>query len=136
MANYGIGGVYKPHQDANLERESEIEAEIKDFSKLFENRNWLGLRRLATFMVYLSEVEGGGATVFPFLGLSVWPEKGKAVFWFNLDQNGKPHKLAIHGGCPVLKGSKWIANKWIKWQSHFDSHPCLIEDEMVKFLKL
>ena len=125
VANYGIGGVYKPHNDGNWESE----AEIKDFSQVFDNDSmlWAKFRRLATFMVYLSDVDAGGATVFPRLDLTVWPEKGKGVFWFNLDTNGSPDLQSLHGGCPVLKGSKWIANKWIKWQSHFDTSPCILK---------
>jgi hypothetical protein len=30
-----------------------------------------------------------------------------------LKPNGALDKLAAHGGCPVLVGSKWITNKWI-----------------------
>lgn len=36
-------------------------------------------------MVYLSDVEAGGRTVFPTIGLSVEPSAGSALFWFNLD---------------------------------------------------
>ncbi len=35
----------------------------------------------ATFTMFLTNVEAGGATVFPNLGISVWPEKGSALFW-------------------------------------------------------
>lgn len=55
----------------------------------------------------LDEVEAGGATVFTHAGVTVWPKKGMAVFWWNLmgDLRGDP--ATRHGGCPVLHGSKW-----------------------------
>lgn len=99
VVNYGIGGVYKTHYDT---------LDVLD-----------GPRK-ATFMIYLTDVVAGGSTVFPFLGLGVNPKKGKAVFWQNLDEQDQVEKLSFHGGCPVIKGSKWIANKWL--HSQFTSH--------------
>ena len=45
--------------------------------------------RIATLLMYVSEVEQGGATVFPHLGISLWPERGAAAFWYNLHRNGE-----------------------------------------------
>lgn len=58
-------------------------------------------------------MEKGGATVFPYLNIRVPVIKGSAVFWFNLQPSGISEHFSRHGGCPVLLGSKWVANKWI-----------------------
>ena len=102
IANYGIGGVYNHHPDSmNLHSEmSLLSKENKEMASTWGDR-------VATFMGYLSHVELGGATVFPSLGLTLWPEKGSAAFWWNLQGNGLTDLLTLHGGCPVLVGSKW-----------------------------
>uniref|UniRef100_A0A0B7AP15 Uncharacterized protein n=1 Tax=Arion vulgaris TaxID=1028688 RepID=A0A0B7AP15_9EUPU len=61
----------------------------------------------------MSDVEAGGATVFPYIGLKLYPEKGSAAFWYNLYRNGDGIYKTRHAACPVLVGTKWVANKWI-----------------------
>ncbi|KAF7665480.1 hypothetical protein LDENG_00142530 [Lucifuga dentata] len=50
--------------------------------------------------------------------LRVKPTKGKAVFWYNYLSDGRgwvgeQDEYALHGGCVVTHGTKWVANKWI-----------------------
>lgn len=50
--------------------------------------------------------------------LRVKPTKGTAVFWYNYLSDGKgwvgeQDEYALHGGCVVIHGTKWVANKWI-----------------------
>ncbi|KAG9265468.1 prolyl 4-hydroxylase subunit alpha-1-like [Astyanax mexicanus] len=98
VANYGIGGQYEPHYDSAVNNDS-----------YFQLRGG----RIATVLIYMSDVEVGGATVFPNVGAALQPEKGSAVVWFNLLKNGSEDSRTLHAACPVFIGSKWVANKWI-----------------------
>lgn len=55
----------------------------------------------------MNDVEKGGATVFPFLNVALWPIKGAAAVWYNLHRSGEGDIRTKHAGCPVLAGSKW-----------------------------
>jgi len=73
-----------------------------------------GVRTL-TLYLYLNDVEEGGGTEFPTMGLEVTPRKGKAVLWpsvLNQDPNAKDIRTE-HGALPVKKGIKYGANAWI-----------------------
>ncbi|CAF0905886.1 unnamed protein product [Adineta ricciae] len=101
VANYGIGGHYEPHFD--FARKTE-----KDAFTSFGAGN-----RMATWLTYFSDVEQGGATVFPARGGYVKPKKGSAAFWYNLYASGEGDYTTRHAACPVLIGNKWVGNKWI-----------------------
>ena len=45
--------------------------------------------------------------------LSVRPKKAHAVLFYSQHPDGSLDKSSKHGGCPVLKGTKWAANLWI-----------------------
>jgi prolyl 4-hydroxylase len=73
-----------------------------------------GGQRLATFILYLCDVDQGGGTIFPGIGLEVFPKKGNALWFLNTDANHQPDKQTLHGGAPVVSGTKIIANKWLR----------------------
>lgn len=101
IINYGIGGHYEPHLDHKREGEADAFAH-------FGTGN-----RIATWIFYLSDVEAGGATVFPKIGVQVKPKRGTAAFWYNLRKSGDGDTNTMHAACPVLSGTKWIGNKWL-----------------------
>ena len=77
-----------------------------------------GSQRSYTFMIYLTDVEEGGATFFPELNKRFNPEKGKAVIWNNLDVHGIRNKNTTHTGECVVKGQKYIITKWFRLGIH------------------
>jgi prolyl 4-hydroxylase len=77
-----------------------------------------GGQRLVTALMYLNDVEAGGATGFPKLKLEVEPLPGRVVLFHNIkDGSHDRHKKSLHGGLPVTAGEKWACNLW------FRAHP-------------
>jgi prolyl 4-hydroxylase len=103
IQRYGLGGEYRPHFDW-------FDPSMPGPRKHLER----GGQRVGTFVLYLSEVEKGGGTSFPGFGLEVRPKKGNAVYFANTDVRGIPDKATLHAGSPVVKGVKFIANKWLR----------------------
>ncbi|KAM8975350.1 prolyl 4-hydroxylase subunit alpha-3 [Pelodytes ibericus] len=113
VVNYGIGGHYEPHFDHATSRKSPL------------YRTNTG-NRLATFMIYLSSVDVGGSTAFIYANFSTPVVKNAALFWWNLHSNGEGNEDTLHAGCPVLIGSKWVANKWIHEYGQEFNRPCTL----------
>uniref|UniRef100_A0A3Q3EA48 Prolyl 4-hydroxylase subunit alpha-1 n=1 Tax=Hippocampus comes TaxID=109280 RepID=A0A3Q3EA48_HIPCM len=92
VANYGVGGLYEPHID-------------------FQGNpyEYLGTgNRIATWLLYLSHVEAGGATVFPRAGAFAKPVKVCSSSFSKRDPTCG-HRLLI--GLSWLKPE--VANTWL-----------------------
>ncbi|KAG8185446.1 hypothetical protein JTE90_022377 [Oedothorax gibbosus] len=109
---YGLGGHYSTHYD--FRRPEEVDC----FASLGTGN------RIATWLIYLSDVEAGGSTIFPDIGVQITPTKGSAGFWFNLFKNGYGDYRTKHAACPVLVGKKWVANKWFHESGQEFRRPC------------
>ncbi|XP_075474143.1 putative prolyl 4-hydroxylase 10 [Primulina tabacum] len=117
ILHYEVGQKYEPHYDYFLDE--------------FNTQN--GGQRIATVLMYLSDVEEGGETVFPAAkgnvssvpwwnelsecgkgGLSVKPRRGDALLFWSMTPDGTFDQSSLHGGCPVIKGNKWSSTKWMR----------------------
>ena len=104
IQHYHLGNQFKAHWDYFDPKEA---GEYAEFVGENGQRTW-------TFMIYLNDVEGGGATEFVKIGKKVYPQQGRAVIWNNLHPDGTPNPLTMHRGMPVTAGEKYIVTKWFR----------------------
>ena len=74
----------------------------------------VGGQRVGTFLMYLSDVDAGGATRFPSVNLEIRPKAGMAVYFADLLATGEPDRLSLHASIPVIEGTKYLATKWLR----------------------
>ncbi len=73
-----------------------------------------GGQRSWTAMIYLNEVEAGGVTEFPRLGISIPPQQGLLLAWNNARSDGAPNDQTLHAALPVERGVKYVITKWYR----------------------
>lgn len=100
---YAPGQHFRAHHDYFFQSERYWERVRKD-----------GGQRTWTAMVYLNDVEEGGATWFPQAGIRVSPKRGLLLIWNNMRPDGSPNPLTLHEGMPVIKGVKYVVTKWFR----------------------
>ncbi|MGC1441339.1 MAG: 2OG-Fe(II) oxygenase [Burkholderiaceae bacterium] len=100
---YQVGGEYLPHQDffEPTDPGSAVHMEA-------------GGQRVATLVMYLNTVPGGGETEFPKLALSVKARQGCGVYFEYTNQHNHLDSRCLHAGVPVAEGEKWIVTKWLR----------------------
>ncbi|KAJ4744821.1 2-oxoglutarate (2OG) and Fe(II)-dependent oxygenase superfamily protein [Rhynchospora pubera] len=121
ILHYEIGQKYEPHYDYFLDE--------------FNTKN--GGQRMATLLMYLSDVEEGGETIFPDAkvnssslpwhdelsecgkrGLGVKAKAGDALLFYSMKPDATLDPLSLHGGCPIIRGNKWSSTKWMHVQEY------------------
>ena len=100
---YAPGQQFRAHHDFFHEGETYWEAMMAS-----------GGQRTWTAMIYLNNVEEGGATWFPQAGIRVAPKRGLLLAWNNMNPDGSPNQHTLHEGMPVVKGTKYIVTKWFR----------------------
>jgi len=98
IIKYEIDEFYKPHYDF-FNFPPEIISTDND--------------RIGTIIFYLNDGFTGGETNFPKLDITVRPRKGSALF-FEYNYSKITNHLTLHGGMPVVHGTKYIATSWIR----------------------
>jgi len=73
-----------------------------------------GGQRTWTAMIFLNDVEAGGATHFPYVGVQIKPRARTLMLWNNLDAQGLANAYTRHAGLPVERGSKYVITKWFR----------------------
>lgn len=100
---YAAGQEFKAHTDYF----EPAGADFTRYCSVAGNRTW-------TFMIYLNDVEAGGATRFKVVNKMIQPEPGKLVCWDNHRADGSLNPATLHHGMKVRKGVKYVITKWYR----------------------
>jgi prolyl 4-hydroxylase len=100
---YYVGQEFKPHCDYFNRNGQDWDR----YCSVAGQRTW-------TFMVYLNDVDAGGATRFKAVKKTFQPEIGKLVCWNNMRLDGTENPNTIHHGMKVRLGVKYVITKWYR----------------------
>ncbi|MDC0886506.1 2OG-Fe(II) oxygenase [Altererythrobacter sp.] len=100
---YDVGQEFKPHCDYFNPGGSDYDK----YCSVAGQRTW-------TFMIYLNQVEAGGATRFKAIRKSFQPEAGTLLCWNNRKADGSVNPNTLHHGMKVRRGVKYVITKWYR----------------------
>ena len=100
---YAPGQQFRTHHDYFHEGES-----------YWQRMKETGGQRTWTAMIYLNDVDEGGATWFPRAGIRVSPKRGLLLAWNNKNPDASPNQSTQQEGKAVVAGVKYIVTKWFR----------------------
>ncbi len=103
VLRYGVGGKSEPHHDYLTPSGPAV---LESLARSGQ--------RVSSLVVYLNEVEGGGETSFPAIGLSVSAHVGNAVYFEYANSLRQVDANTLHAGAKVTQGEKWVVTKWMR----------------------
>jgi len=71
-------------------------------------------RRVLTALIYLNDDYEGGETSFTSIGLNVKGRTGDVLVFRSQGPDGNVEPLSWHAGLPVIRGTKYLASRWIR----------------------
>lgn len=107
VLHYRAGAESSPHFDFLTPGNAENNASIARSGQ-----------RVGTFLLYLNDVEEGGGTYFPEIGLTVAPRKGGALYFEYCNDMNQLDGKSLHAGARVVRGEKWAATKWVRQKTY------------------
>ncbi|OZI11829.1 2OG-Fe(II) oxygenase [Bacillaceae bacterium SAS-127] len=109
VARYTAGGKFNAHVDC-----------FDPWTQMGRSHIEKHGQRLITALLYLNNVDSGGATLFPRLNISVTPSEGRLLVFENCTKGtNRSHLLSLHEGCLVNEGEKWIATLWFHEKAQY-----------------
>jgi prolyl 4-hydroxylase len=103
MLHYKPGETFSPHYDFLDDTKPGLSKKIAQNGQ-----------RVLTFLLYLNEDFAGGETEFPLIGIRYKGNKGDALCFWNVTQDGSPDRRTLHAGLPPTRGEKWLLSQWVR----------------------
>lgn len=103
LLHYSVGQAFKRHHDFLEPGNAHHLEQLRSHGQ-----------RIATFLIYLNGDFEGGETEFSRVGLRFRGNIGDAIFWPNVDMEGRPDPMTLHAGLPPTSGEKWLLSQWIR----------------------
>ncbi|MDE8652062.1 prolyl hydroxylase family protein [Novosphingobium album (ex Liu et al. 2023)] len=100
---YEVGQEFKAHTDYFEPDHADYDV----YCKVSGQRTW-------TFMIYLNDVDAGGATRFRVIDKIFQPERGRLLAWNNRRPDGSLNAATMHHAMKVRQGVKYVITRWYR----------------------